>query len=209
MCVRALQTLAHTHTHTCVIKSSVQSLPDNLRVDTPLAGRRCEPSTHRGMWEKGALHEVHLQVRKYMKTIIKPGLPLTDMCETLESTVRKLIDERGLDAGEKGSLVGALRMGSLVVDAGRIQTRLLVGSGIPLGLLATVHVSLSRLPHRRLATGQATLPLVRNERLVVTASSSIPLQATFFPCVPMSLTGPDPRLRPQATMEPLSNWASD
>jgi hypothetical protein len=39
------------------------------------------------------------QVRKYMKTIIKPGIPLTDMCETLEGTVRKLIDERGLDAG--------------------------------------------------------------------------------------------------------------
>ena len=42
---------------------------------------------------------LHEQVRKYMKTIIKPGLPLTEMCETLESTVRKLIDERGLDAG--------------------------------------------------------------------------------------------------------------
>eukprot|EP00983_Pelagomonas_calceolata_P116439 1160304-Pelagomonas_calceolata.AAC.3 len=43
------------------------------------------------------------QVRKYMKTIIKPGIPLIDMCETLESTVRKLIDERGLDAGALAS----------------------------------------------------------------------------------------------------------
>lgn len=39
------------------------------------------------------------QVRKYMRSIIKPGIALTDMCETLEETVRKLIDARGLDAG--------------------------------------------------------------------------------------------------------------
>lgn len=42
-----------------------------------------------------------------MKTIIKPGIPLTDMCETLEGTVRKLIDERGLDAGACGSIYDA------------------------------------------------------------------------------------------------------
>jgi hypothetical protein len=39
------------------------------------------------------------QVRKYMRTIIKPGIKLIDMCETLENTVRKLIGENGLDAG--------------------------------------------------------------------------------------------------------------
>lgn len=40
-----------------------------------------------------------LQVRKYMKSIIKPGILLFDMCETLENTVRRLIEENGLDAG--------------------------------------------------------------------------------------------------------------
>ncbi|GFP92912.1 methionine aminopeptidase 2b [Phtheirospermum japonicum] len=37
-------------------------------------------------------------VRKYMKTIIKPGMLMTDLCETLENTVRKLISENGLQA---------------------------------------------------------------------------------------------------------------
>lgn len=44
--------------------------------------------------------EVHRQVRKYMQEkVIKPGILMTDLCETLEETVRKLIDERGLEAG--------------------------------------------------------------------------------------------------------------
>jgi len=44
--------------------------------------------------------EVHRQVRKYMmEEVIKPGVKLIDMCETLEDTVRKLIDASGLDAG--------------------------------------------------------------------------------------------------------------
>ena len=34
-----------------------------------------------------------------MKGIIKPGMPMTELCETLENTVRKLISENGLDAG--------------------------------------------------------------------------------------------------------------
>ncbi|BAU03531.1 hypothetical protein VIGAN_UM124400, partial [Vigna angularis var. angularis] len=40
--------------------------------------------------------EVHRQVRKYMKGILKPGMLMTDICETLENTVRKLISEDGL-----------------------------------------------------------------------------------------------------------------
>lgn len=43
--------------------------------------------------------EVHRQVRKYMSTIIKPGISMAEMCETLEDSVRKLIDENGLEAG--------------------------------------------------------------------------------------------------------------
>ena len=31
--------------------------------------------------------------------VIKPGILMSDLCETLEGTVRKLIDERGLEAG--------------------------------------------------------------------------------------------------------------
>ncbi|XP_030955261.1 methionine aminopeptidase 2B-like isoform X1 [Quercus lobata] len=43
--------------------------------------------------------EVHRQVRKYIKSILKPGMLMTDLCETLENTVRKLISENGLQAG--------------------------------------------------------------------------------------------------------------
>ncbi|KAI5347385.1 hypothetical protein L3X38_015264 [Prunus dulcis] len=43
--------------------------------------------------------EVHRQVRKYIKGILRPGMLMTDLCETLENTVRKLISENGLEAG--------------------------------------------------------------------------------------------------------------
>jgi methionine aminopeptidase type II len=43
--------------------------------------------------------EAHRQTRMYMRTIIKPGIKLIDMCETLENTARKLIKENGLQAG--------------------------------------------------------------------------------------------------------------
>ena len=40
-----------------------------------------------------------MQVRQYMRSIIKPGINMTYMCETLEDTVRKLIQAKGLEAG--------------------------------------------------------------------------------------------------------------
>lgn len=43
--------------------------------------------------------EVHRQVRKYMRSIMKPGMLMIDLVETLENTVRKLISENGLQAG--------------------------------------------------------------------------------------------------------------
>ncbi|KAK3797864.1 hypothetical protein RRG08_052463 [Elysia crispata] len=43
--------------------------------------------------------EAHRQTRQYMKSIIKPGMTMFDICEELESTARKLIKENGLDAG--------------------------------------------------------------------------------------------------------------
>lgn len=42
---------------------------------------------------------IAFQVRKYIKSILKPGMLMTDLCETLENTVRKLIAENGLEAG--------------------------------------------------------------------------------------------------------------
>jgi methionine aminopeptidase len=40
--------------------------------------------------------EVHRAVRKYIKTVAVPGVKLIDMCETLENSVRALIEEKGL-----------------------------------------------------------------------------------------------------------------
>ena len=34
-----------------------------------------------------------------MRTIAKPGIRLYDLCETLEASVRQLIQENGLEAG--------------------------------------------------------------------------------------------------------------
>lgn len=40
------------------------------------------------------------QVRKYMQeNVIKPGVSLFEMCETLEDTVRRLIAANGMEAG--------------------------------------------------------------------------------------------------------------
>jgi methionyl aminopeptidase len=38
-------------------------------------------------------------VRKYIDGWVKPGMKLIDVCETLENSVRALIEERGLEAG--------------------------------------------------------------------------------------------------------------
>ncbi len=46
--------------------------------------------------------EVHRAVRKYIKTIAVPGVKLIDMCETLENSVRKLIEEKGLQVRPRG-----------------------------------------------------------------------------------------------------------
>ncbi|PRW56403.1 methionine aminopeptidase 2B-like [Chlorella sorokiniana] len=43
--------------------------------------------------------EVHRQVRSYVQTIAKPGILMSELCEKLEDSVRKLIDENGLNAG--------------------------------------------------------------------------------------------------------------
>lgn len=43
--------------------------------------------------------EVHRQTRAYIREYAKPGMKMIDICEKLEDTVRKLINEDGLKAG--------------------------------------------------------------------------------------------------------------
>ena len=55
--------------------------------------------------------EVHRAVRKYIKKIAVPGVKLIDLCETLEDSVRKLIEEKGLQA--RGTLTTASPVASV------------------------------------------------------------------------------------------------
>ncbi|CAJ0558054.1 unnamed protein product, partial [Mesorhabditis spiculigera] len=43
--------------------------------------------------------EAHRQVRKYVKSWVKPGMKMIDICSQLEATSRRLIGEMGLEAG--------------------------------------------------------------------------------------------------------------
>ncbi|GJE89463.1 methionine aminopeptidase [Phanerochaete sordida] len=46
---------------------------------------------------KGA--EVHRQVRQYARKVIKPGMSMIDIAETIENGTRALVEENGLEAG--------------------------------------------------------------------------------------------------------------
>ncbi|KAJ3089601.1 Methionine aminopeptidase 2 [Quaeritorhiza haematococci] len=43
--------------------------------------------------------EVHRQVRAYARKVIKPGMSMIEICETIENGTRTLIEEKGLEAG--------------------------------------------------------------------------------------------------------------
>jgi Metallopeptidase family M24 len=43
--------------------------------------------------------EMVMQVRTYIHKIAKPGILMTDLCESLENSVRQLIKENGMEAG--------------------------------------------------------------------------------------------------------------
>lgn len=43
--------------------------------------------------------EAHRQTRQYIQKWVKPGMKMIDICNELESTARKLINENGLEAG--------------------------------------------------------------------------------------------------------------
>lgn len=45
--------------------------------------------------------EAHRQVRKYMQSVVQPGMKMIDICETLEECSRRMIREQGLEAGEE------------------------------------------------------------------------------------------------------------
>lgn len=43
--------------------------------------------------------EVHRQVRRYARKVIRPGMSMTDIAETIEDGTRALVEENGLEAG--------------------------------------------------------------------------------------------------------------
>lgn len=43
--------------------------------------------------------EVHRQVRKYARKVIRPGMRMIDIAEVIENGTRALVEENGLEAG--------------------------------------------------------------------------------------------------------------
>jgi len=57
----------------------------------------CQTDTYK---EARLAAEAHRQTRQYMQKIIKPGMTMIEIAETLETVSRKLIKENGLEAGQ-------------------------------------------------------------------------------------------------------------
>ena len=71
----------------------------NLWRETDAEKREIERIEENSYNEARQCAEVHRQVRRYISEWVKPGMKYIDVCETLEDSVRKLIEERGLEAG--------------------------------------------------------------------------------------------------------------
>lgn len=72
---------------------------DNLWRETSAEKRDMEKMNWDMVNQVRQAAEVHRQVRAHMKSVIKPGISLIEMCETLEGLSRRLIEESGLEAG--------------------------------------------------------------------------------------------------------------
>ena len=72
---------------------------DNLWRETSEEKRELERLEKNMYNEVRQCAEVHREVRKYIDNWVKPGMKLIDVCETLEDSVRRLIEARGLEAG--------------------------------------------------------------------------------------------------------------
>ena len=72
---------------------------DNLWRETSEEKRELERLEKNMYNEVRQCSEVHREVRKYIDNWVKPGMKLIDVCETLENSVRQLIEARGLEAG--------------------------------------------------------------------------------------------------------------
>ena len=72
---------------------------DNLWRETSEEKRELERLEKNMYNEVRQCAEVHREVRQYIDGWVKPGMKLIDVCETLEDSVRRLIEERGLEAG--------------------------------------------------------------------------------------------------------------
>ena len=73
---------------------------DNLWRETSEEKRELERLEKNMYNEVRQCAEVHREVRKYISDWVKPGMKLIDVCETLENSVRQLIEERGLEVSD-------------------------------------------------------------------------------------------------------------
>lgn len=83
-----------------ITKRPHQTMPEYTVRVTEAERREKERILKEPLYEKVRhASEVHRQVRKYAQSFIQPGIKLTDMCERLEETNRRLVKENGLQAG--------------------------------------------------------------------------------------------------------------
>jgi len=72
---------------------------DNLWRTTSEEKRALDRSCAETYKEARLAAEAHRQVRKHVQEFVKPGMTMIEICEKLETASRKLIDEKGLEAG--------------------------------------------------------------------------------------------------------------
>jgi len=73
---------------------------DHAHRRVPTEEQRAMDRMQEDLWQKlRHASEVHRQVRRYAQSFIEPGIRLTEMCEKIEDTNRRLVEENGLQAG--------------------------------------------------------------------------------------------------------------
>lgn len=78
------------------IVNDFQTAGDRMSMEEKRSYEKANEDTYK---EARIAAEAHRQTRKYMQNYIKPGMTMIHICETLEGISRKLVNEKGLEAG--------------------------------------------------------------------------------------------------------------
>ena len=84
-------------THICLVlcSNAYRTTSEEKRYDERMAME--DPEVTYNNIRRAA--EVHRQVRKYARKVIRPGMRMIDIADTIENGVRSLVEEDGLESG--------------------------------------------------------------------------------------------------------------